>query len=51
VEDSANINLRMEHDHITNMLKGGYESHSIATLSRMFQALAQKVKDAEAAEI
>ena len=49
-QDSANINSGIEHDYVTNTLKGGDESHSIATLSRMFSALAQKVKDAECNE-
>ncbi len=40
----------MVHDYVTNTLKGGNESHSVATLSLMFLALAQKVKDAECAE-
>ncbi len=31
---------------MTNTLKGDNKSHSVATLSRMFLALAQKVKDA-----
>ena len=46
-QDSANINSGIEHDYVTNTLKGGDESHSIATLSRMFPVLAKKVKDAE----
>jgi hypothetical protein len=46
-QDSANINSGNEHDYVMNTLKGGNKSHSIATLSWMFQALAQKVKDAE----
>jgi hypothetical protein len=33
------------------MLKGGNKSHSVATLSQMFQALVQKVKDTAVAEI
>ena len=41
-QDSANINSGIEHDYVSNILKGGDESHSVATLSRMFQALAQK---------
>ena len=49
-QDSANINSGMEHEYVTNTLKGGDESHSVATLSRMFSALAQKVKDAECNE-
>jgi hypothetical protein len=43
-QDSANINSRIEHDYVSNTLKGGDESHSVATLSQMFQALVQKVK-------
>ena len=46
-QDSANINSGIEHDYVSNTLKGGNESHSVATLSRMFQAPAQKMKDAE----
>ena len=49
-QDSANINSGIEHDYVSNVLKGGDESHSVATLSRMFQALAQKMKDAECDE-
>ncbi len=43
-QDSANINPGIEHDYVTNTLKGGDESHSVATLSRMILALAQRVK-------
>ncbi len=50
-QDSANINSGIKHNYVTNTLKGGDESHSITTLLRMFQALAQKVKDAECNEI
>ena len=46
-QDSANINSGIEHYYVSNTLKGGDKSHSVATLSRMFQALAQKMKDAE----
>jgi hypothetical protein len=49
-QGSANINSKIKHDYVTNTLKGGDKLHSIATLSRMFQALAQKVKDAECDE-
>ncbi len=49
-QGSANINSEIKHDFVTNTLKGGDKLHSIATLSRMFQALAQKVKDAECDE-
>jgi hypothetical protein len=35
---------------VTNTLKGGNESHRVATLSRMFQAMERKVKDAECNE-
>ena len=46
-QDSANINSGIKHDYMTNTLKGGNKSHSVATFSRMFLVLAQKVKDAE----
>jgi hypothetical protein len=46
-QDSANINFGIEHDYVTNILKGGDESHIIATLSRMFHVLAQKVKSVQ----
>jgi hypothetical protein len=36
--------------YVSNTLKGGDKSHSVATLSRIFLALAQKVKDAECDE-
>jgi hypothetical protein len=49
-QDLANINLGVEHNHVTNALKRGDKSH-VTTLSQMFQALAQKVKDAAVAEI
>ena len=39
--------LSTKHDYVSNTLKGGDESHCIATLSRMFNAMAQKVKDAQ----
>jgi hypothetical protein len=49
-QDSTNINSRIEHDYVSNTLKGGEESHCIATLSRMFNAMAQKVKDAQSSD-
>jgi hypothetical protein len=49
-QDSANINSGFEHYYLTNTLKGGNKSHSVATFSRMFLVLAQKVKDAECDE-
>jgi len=42
----ANIKAGMEHDYVTNMLKGGDKTHCITTLLRMFKALAQQVSDA-----
>ncbi len=48
-QDMANINSGI-HYHITNMLKGGNKSHSVALL-QIFQAFAQKVNDVAAAEI
>ncbi len=50
-QNSANINSGIEHNYVTNTLKGGDESHSVTTLSRMFQALVQKVKDSQYNEI
>ena len=44
-QDSANIKAGIEHDYVSNTLKGGDETHSIVTLSRLFEAMAQKVKD------
>ncbi len=44
-QDSANINSGIKHDYVSNTLKGGDESHSVASLSGMFCALAQKMKD------
>ena len=49
-QDSANINSGIEHNYVSNTLKGGDESHCIATLSRMFNAMAQKVKDAQSSD-
>ncbi len=49
-QDSTNINAGIEHDYVTNKLKRGNESHSIATLLQMFHVLAQKVKDAQCKE-
>jgi hypothetical protein len=49
-QDSTNINSGIEHDYVSNTLKGGDESHCIVTLSRMFNAMAQKVKDAQSSD-
>ena len=49
-QDSDNINSGIEHDYASNTLKGGDESYCIATLSRMFNAMAQKVKDAQSSD-
>ena len=37
-QDFANINFGIEHDSVSNTLNRGDESHSVATLSRMFSA-------------
>jgi hypothetical protein len=42
-QDLANIKAGMEHDYVTNTLKGGDETLCITTLSRMFKALVQLV--------
>jgi hypothetical protein len=49
-QDSANINSGIEHDYVSNTLKGGDKSHCIATLSQMFNAMAQKVKDPQSSD-
>jgi len=49
-QESAIINSGIEHDNVSNTLKGGDESHCIATLSRMFNAMAQKVKDTQSSD-
>ena len=49
-QDSANINSGIEHDYVSNTLTGGDKSHCIATLSRMFNAMVQKVKDAQSSD-
>ena len=49
-QDSDNINSGIEHDYASNTLKGGDESYCIATLSWMFNAMAQKVKDAQSSD-
>jgi hypothetical protein len=48
--NSSNINSGIEHDYVTSTLKGGDESHSVASLSRIFHVLAQMVKDAQCKE-
>jgi hypothetical protein len=40
------IKAGIEHDYITNTLKGGDKTHCITRLLRMFKALAQQVTDA-----
>ena len=51
-QDSVNINSKIEHNYVSNTLKGGDESHciAIATLSRIFNVMAQKVKDAQSSD-
>ena len=46
-QDSANINASVEHDFVSKMIKGGDQTHCLATLLQMFQTMAQKVRDAE----
>ena len=46
-QDSANINATIEHDYVSNLIKGGDQTHCLATLSQMFQTMAQKVRDTE----
>ena len=46
-QDSANINASFLHDYVSNTIKGGDQTHCLATLLQMFQTMAQKVRDAE----
>ena len=46
-QDSANINASVEHGYVSNMIKGGDQTHCLTTLSHMFQTMAKKVRDAE----
>jgi hypothetical protein len=49
-QDSANINSGIEHNYVSNTLKGGDESHCIATLLQMFNAMVQEVKDTQSSD-
>ena len=42
--------LSTKHDYVSNTLKGGDESHCIATLLRMFIAMVQKVKNTQSSD-
>ena len=44
-QDSANINASVEHDYVSNMIKGGDQTNCLTTLLQMFQTMAQKVRD------
>ena len=44
-QDSANIKAGIEHDYVTNTLKGGDESHRLETCSHLFGLMAQRMKD------
>jgi hypothetical protein len=46
-QDSANVNATIEHDNVSNMLKGGNQTHCLATLLQMFNTMAQKVSNTE----
>ncbi len=46
-QDSANVNASVEHDYVSNMIKGGDQTHCLVTLLQMFQTIPQKVRDAE----
>jgi hypothetical protein len=47
---SSNLNATIEHDYVSNTLKGGNQTHCLATLSQMYQTMAGKVRDAQELE-
>ncbi len=49
-QDSANLNVTIEHDYVSNMLKGGDQTHRLATLSQMYQTMAREVRGAQELE-
>ncbi len=46
-QNLANSKATIKHDYVSNMLKGGNQTHCLATLLQMFQTMAQKVRDTE----
>ncbi len=49
-QDSTNLNATIEHNYVSNMLKGGNQTHRLATLSQMYHTMAMKVRDAHELE-
>jgi hypothetical protein len=45
-----NRNRTIKHDYVLNTLKGGDQTHRLATLSQMYQTMARKVRDAQEQE-
>ena len=50
-QDSANISPGIEHDYVRTRLVGGDNSHGIGSLTSMYQAMAQKVRDLNKEEL
>ena len=42
---SCSLNAGMDHDHVTNNIIGGDESHHLSSLSSMFETLANNVTE------
>ncbi len=49
-QDSANLNASIKHDYVPNKLKGGDQTHRLATLSQMYHTMARKVRDVQELE-
>ena len=50
-QDSCSLNAGIEHDHVSNRLIGGDETHKLGNLTNMFHLMAQQVRDSSTKEI
>ena len=49
-QDSCSLSAGIEHDHVTNRLIGGDETHRLGNLLNMFHLMAQQVRDVSSEE-
>ena len=49
-QDSCSLSAGIEHDHVSNRLIGGDETHRLGNLSNMFHLMAQQVRDVPSEE-
>ncbi len=49
-QDFTNLNVTFEHNYESNMLKGGNQTHRLATLFQMYHTMAMKIRDAHELE-